>query len=177
MSFVSQSENESEFVSLLTQYQGDIFAYTMSLVAGNAEALDLRQEVNMVLWNKREHYTMGSNFKAWAFAISRYVVLNHQRTQRRERKRIIFNDNLMELVANEAPVALTESNERLHHLTACMERLKPKDRELVDYHYQPGSRLKVYAERSGRSENSLSGSLIRIRAALRRCVESKFGTV
>ncbi len=116
MSILPQTESEKQFVSLLTQYQADICGYIMSLMAGNNEAHDVLQETNVILWDKREHFELGTNFKAWAFAIARFTTMNYQKKRRRLATRLEFSDSLIEKISYEAPVALTDGNERLHHL-------------------------------------------------------------
>ena len=61
--------HETEFVGLLTGHQSDIYLYLRSLVLNPDEASDILQDTNLVLWEKRGQFQMGTNFRAWAFQI------------------------------------------------------------------------------------------------------------
>ena len=54
-----------EFVAELTNHQTSMLAYIRSLAPGSSGARDLLQEVNITLWQKRESFELGTNFKAW----------------------------------------------------------------------------------------------------------------
>ena len=57
-------DSTDQFVTLLTDHQSAILAYIRSLTPGSSGARDLQQEVNITLWNKRDHFELVTNFKA-----------------------------------------------------------------------------------------------------------------
>ena len=72
--------------------------------------------------------------------------------------------------------ATTDANEGTESLTAlryCLGKLKQSDRLLVLTHYQHGKSLAKCSSLFGRSVSSLGVSLFRLRAALRRCIQSE----
>jgi len=48
----------------------------------------------LVLWEKRGQFEIGTNFRAWAFQIARYKLLQHQ--ARRQRACVCFSDALVD---------------------------------------------------------------------------------
>ncbi|QQL43675.1 sigma-70 family RNA polymerase sigma factor [Sulfuriroseicoccus oceanibius] len=165
-------DESSDFVQLLTAHQGDLWAYVMALMPGESEAKDVVQRVNVVLWRKREEFELGTNFKAWAFAVARFEVLAYLKTKKR-RRWLMFSDELQEMIAEEFVDEPETSEERMMYLQACMAKLRKPDQELIKHRYYSREGLSVYAERVGKTESALSVKLFRLRAALRKCVEKQ----
>lgn len=159
----------TEFVSQLTRYQPDIWAYLLGLMPGHPDVSDVLQKTNLVLWNKRESFELGSNFRAWALTVARYEVMAHLKSQRR-RPVFVFDDALIETLASEGPADMGDSSCRLEALETCLHSLRKEDRELLEHRYQRQGGLDDFARRCGRSVSALSVSLFRLRTALRRCV-------
>ncbi|GHC63718.1 sigma-70 family RNA polymerase sigma factor [Roseibacillus persicicus] len=171
----SDEEEEQEFVALLTAHQGPILAYIRSLMPGFSGASDILQQVNMVLWRKRESFELGTNFKAWSFTVARNMVF----TQRRKLKKgawLIFDDDLAERFAEEFEED-DESLDRAHRaLAQCVTQLRPHDLELVRKRYAEEVGLDEYARDLNRSPGTLKARLFKIRANLRRCIELQLQT-
>lgn len=84
-------KQDSEIVALLTQHQSAIRFYVSSLLPGEARAADVAQQANLTIWDKRSDFKPGTNFKAWAFSIARYEVLNFRKKEARD-ARLQFSD-------------------------------------------------------------------------------------
>ena len=159
-----------EFVRELTNHQTSMLAYIRSLAPGNSGARDLLQEVNITLWQKRESFELGTNFKAWAFQTIRYHMLNHRR-RLISQGWLVFDDDLIERMSPEFEVAPDELEERHLALRSCLQRLRPQDRELLHHRYATASSLQEYATTTHRSSGTLKAILFNLRAALKRCIE------
>lgn len=168
----SSHECSAEFVSLLTKHQPDLWSYIITLMPGDPETADILQKTNLVLWTKQQNFEPGTNFRAWAFAVARFEVLAHIKKHKREGL-ILLDDELLEIIAHEAPDALTISDRRLPALERCLNKLRPQDRELLDHRYRSNLGLDDFAARVGRSVSSLSVTLHRLRANLRKCVQDQ----
>ena len=59
----------------------DLFTTTLLPVAADAE--DVLQEANMVLWEKFDQYVPGTSFFAWACRVIRFQVLKYREKQAR----------------------------------------------------------------------------------------------
>lgn len=165
-------ELSQEFVTLLTGHQADLWGFLLSLMPGHPDVADVLQKTNVVLWTKREQFTPGTDFKAWAFTVARFEMLGHFKTLKRQ-PCFVFDDDLIEQLAEEAPSSLTASQPRLEALEHCLGQLRPKDRELLEHRYHERGSIESYAQQCGRSISALSVTLFRLRAALRRCVQQQ----
>jgi RNA polymerase sigma-70 factor, ECF subfamily len=159
-----------EFVKELTNHQTSMLAYIRSLSPGNSGARDLLQEVNITLWQKRESFQIGTNFKAWAFQTIRYHMLNHRR-RLVSQGWLVFDDDLIQRMAPGFESEPDELEERHFALRQCLMRLRPQDRELLHHRYATDGSLQEYATKIRRSEGTLKAVLFNLRAALKRCIE------
>jgi RNA polymerase sigma-70 factor (ECF subfamily) len=158
-----------EFVRELTASQGRIRAFITSLMPGSSDVGDVLQETNLTLWKSRGRFRPGSNFLAWAFTIARLEV-HHQRSRNKRLKRILFSDELLDFLAEEIPPA-DDHEVFLNALEACKAKLSENQLALIDSRYQPGHSLDELARQTGRNPTALRVALMRIRIALRECVE------
>ncbi len=85
----------------------------------------------------------------------------------------MFDLHVLEKLAADAAVVESEPLEKLAALNECMGHLRQSDLLLIRKRYQPQVTVKQMAEEVGRSANSLSKSLGRIRRALLDCVERR----
>ena len=160
-----------EFVSELTVNQSRIRAFLVSLMPGSPDIGDVLQETNLVLWKSRGRYRPGSNFLAWAFTIARLELLHH-RTRMKRQPLTALSDELLDLLAGES----SEPGDHeiyLRSLESCKAKLPENQRQLIDLRYQPGYSLEAHAQETGRKAGTLRIALLRIRAALRECIEQK----
>ncbi|MBK1884307.1 sigma-70 family RNA polymerase sigma factor [Luteolibacter pohnpeiensis] len=167
------SDRLQTFVRLITQHQGVIRAFIVSLMPGSPSIADVLQETNMVLWKKRDCLRAESEFVTWAFTVARYEVMHHRDRVKRD-DRVMFSDQMVELLADdEDQWNTTESGDAsLEVLEDCMSKLTGKERDLIEFRYTPGKSLQQYAEETGASASSLRISLMRIRRNLKLCVET-----
>lgn len=163
------AKQQAEFVSQITSHQTAIRAYIISLMPGVSGTWDVLQETNILLWEKRRKFEPGTNFKAWAFAVARLKVKAYRRKLLRLGRPMLdedLADHLAELV-DEAPA---EIDERLMALNKCLGRLDEDHRQLVEHRHLSGGSLEEFSKKSGRSVNSITVTLCRLRAALRKCI-------
>jgi RNA polymerase sigma-70 factor (ECF subfamily) len=158
------------FVRELTNHQTAMLAYVRSLTPGGSGARDLLQDVNVTLWQRRDSFELGTNFKAWAFQTIRYHILNHRR-KLVSQGWLVFDDDLIELMAPGYEMEPDGLEERHLALRKCLLRLRPKDRELLYHRYGTASPLQEFADRTQRSAGTLKAILYNLRAALRQCIE------
>ena len=70
-----KSDSE-EFVRLLTEAQGPVYGYLLTLITDRNRARDLLQETNITIWKKADTFEEGTNFNAWACKIAYFHVLS-----------------------------------------------------------------------------------------------------
>ena len=80
---------------------------------------------------------------------------------------------MMEKLAVEAADPDVAGSVPLQALESCLAKLSEKDRTLIRRRYQPGANVREIAAEAGRTANSISNSLSRIRRLLLECVDRK----
>ncbi|WP_193214271.1 sigma-70 family RNA polymerase sigma factor [Luteolibacter marinus] len=165
------ADPQAEFVQLLTAHQSLIHTFVLSLAPHSPDVEDIVQQINLVLWRKRDDFEAGSNFRAWALTVSRFQVMAY-RKKMALRRTDRLSDEAIDLLAADAaeeePAFLAK-----HHqvLRVCFEKLGKADRELLIQRYWKNTPLRDFAVMTGRSEAALKSSLHRLRLALRVCLK------
>jgi len=167
------SAQHQEFELLLAEHQNAVKYFVRSLLPGYHGADDVSQEVLLTLWNKREQFEPGTNFRAWAFRVAQLHVMNQRRKLARG-KWLIFDEEMMERLEPEVFLAETDQLEAEQNaLEKCMQSLDPEDRELLHTRYATKDSLETYAQEKGVPPGTLKARLFRLRAGLRRCIEKR----
>jgi len=162
------SRDSDEFVRLMTEHQGRLFAYILSLLGDPDAANDVLQETNVVLWRDNKEFRLGTNFKAWSFRIAHFQVMAWR--QRQIRDRLVFEDDMIEVLAFAARDADETFDARQKLVTGCLEKLQPAHREMVRRRYAANMPLQVIAADRGMTANAVMQALFRIRQSLMQCV-------
>lgn len=160
----------SAFVALWAAHSPGIYSYIYSLVANWADTDDVFQETSIILLEKFDEFEPGSNFLAWACKVAYFKSL--QCLERRIHPEPISED-LLQSIGNSQQQLLGESDTRLVALSACMEKLSGRDRELLKLRYQMNGEVKSIAARTGRSPNVIYKSLRRIHETLLYCIRQR----
>jgi RNA polymerase sigma-70 factor, ECF subfamily len=158
-----------QFTSLLATCQRPVFLYAMSLLFDAADAEDVLQETNLVLWRKFDQYRPGTSFVRWACRTAYYEVLKVRRAQSRERR--VFSEEMLAILAAESEKSLELADTRRRVLNHCLEKLSEADRELIFRRYQKDATTMTVASALGRSVQGTRRALHRIRQALLVCVQ------
>jgi RNA polymerase sigma-70 factor (ECF subfamily) len=162
---------QSHFVAALLAHQRGIHAFLVALLPHEDDLDDLQQQVCLALWEKREQYDPARPFLPWAYAFARNHALKYLEAKSREKGFQYFSGPLLEQIAlaREAFDASTEDRRRA--LDACLQRLRPEQRELIRERFAGQRSLKDLATASGVSPASLTMRLQRLRHALLKCIE------
>jgi len=157
------------FVRLLATCQRRVFLYALGLVYNAADAEEILQETNLVLWRKFDQYQPGTDFASWACRIAYFEVLKFRERQARQQR--LFSSEFIESLAVESEESLDELDARRDALSACLDKLRKNDRQLVLRRYQEHATTRAVAEALGRSVQGTRKSLHRIRMTLLACIE------
>lgn len=160
--------------SFLRQFlpnEGLLRSYLRAAVGDPAEAEDLLQEVSVVLWEKFESFDPLRSFRAWALGVARLQILKWK--QKCARSREILSDEALELLENAALEGAAEAEERKHHLRRCVAELPAHLRDLVRWRYLDELPVAQLASRLRKSVAAVEMTLVRLRRALRECVDRR----
>lgn len=166
-------DDDSDFVRQLTDQQAVIRAFIISLLPGAPGVDDVIQETNTILWKKRGDFQPGSNFQAWALTVARFQTLAYLRNLK-QRHWVTLDEDVSELMAEEiTQIADPEYEERrITVLKTCLSKLREADRDLLMERYWKKTRLTDFAVTTRRSLGGLRVRLVKLRAMLKRCIES-----
>jgi RNA polymerase sigma-70 factor, ECF subfamily len=168
---IDHEAHEKEFVGLLTRHQSDIYLYLRSLVLNPDEASDILQDTNLVLWEKRRQFQTGTNFRAWAFQIARYKLLQSQ--AHRKREGVCFSDALLEELVLQVSRGNDTFDELIDDLRDCIARLSPEDQDLIGKRYGPHATCGSVADSIGRPVRWVYKAVNKIRKTLLECILQK----
>jgi len=155
------------------RHQPALKAFVLALAPGFADAEDVLQEAFLTITAKAAKYEEGTSFFAWACAIVRFKLLEHQRRGRRTTG--LSAEVLAALEASAPPVTFFEG--RLALLEDCLDRLPERAREIVRLRYHGEHGAAEIARLLSWTPNSVSVALSRAREALRICMRGHLGEV
>src|SRR5438067_4987309 len=124
-----ESEYRKRLVALMTRHQRQIFSYIYVLVPNRTNAEDLLQETSLVICEKFNEFREGTDFVAWACQIA-YWRVRYSR-QKFARSKVVFDQQIVDVLAQTAGTMAEEIDERHEALGQCLQRLHPRDRQLL----------------------------------------------
>jgi RNA polymerase sigma-70 factor, ECF subfamily len=154
------------FLRLYAEHEAALHVCVRAMLPNRAEAAEVLQDVIVVLWSK---FDQAQDFKKWAFGVARLEVLKFLQSKKRDRH--IFDEELVNRLADRASLAADLVMLRREALEGCLEKLQEPQRELVLSAYTKGVRMDDLAARRGQTPMSLYKVLHRLRIVLMECVE------
>lgn len=161
-------DRSKHLMLLMTQHQRRIFGYIYTLVPNRTDAEDILQETSLVVCEKFDQFKVGTDFAAWACQIAYWEV--RRARQKFARSKVVFNQEVVDAIAETAAELAPQMSARHEALAKCLQKLHPRDRELLMTRYEPGSGVELAAQRSGRSLEAAYKALARQRKLLLDCV-------
>lgn len=144
-------------------------------VAARAPEPDLVEEiVQQALVSAFEHldrYQPRGTLVAWMKAIARNHLYKELRDRRTHARAI--GDGLDQMVYEHGLQRLAEEDDdeqRVHRLRACLARLQPRARSLLERHYLERVPVNRLAQQFKKTASSITATLHRVRQSLRRCM-------
>ena len=171
-----KSGPSEEFIRSFTAAQRPLFLYLLPLLGNPVDAEEVLQETNIVIWKKWHQFELGTNFIAWGRTIARLEVFRYRRSK--GNKIALLDEGILNLIASriESQPSPLESRRR-QALSACIQKLKDSDREIIRLRYEANSNGDQVAKQLGRPPNSVYQSLGRIRRSLMKCIEQQVESI
>lgn len=168
------SFDETRFIEALTRHQPALEAFCHANLANREDAREVLQATCVKLWQKAADWDPETEFLPWAFTVARFTILSHYRDQKRDR--LVFDEDVIEAMAEETEEAATAFDDRREALARCMTKLSQKQAALLHNHYTANQSLREIAEASGRGLSAVKMALLRIRQQLSACIERELKT-
>jgi RNA polymerase sigma-70 factor, ECF subfamily len=158
------------FLRLFLQNERRLYAYILTLLPHRADADDILQEASLVLWDKFDENNPPADFAAWACRIAYFKVLDF--LKKRRRSRVQFSQQMLERIGETAVdhAETLQLDERREALQRCIDKLRPRDRDLLVQRFADGATTQSTAAQFGRSVDAVYKALSKIRQALFDCV-------
>ena len=160
----------AQFVTEITRCQRQLHAFVLSMIWHPAEADDVLQETNLVLWQKAGEFDDSRPFLPWAIRFAQVQAMAHLSRQRRQENRLIVDDALAKMMADEAAYEEPLFEARRLALADCLQKLPAHQRQLVSQRYEPNANVNAMAGAAKIAPKALSERLRRIRHALFECI-------
>jgi len=166
-----QINQEAQFVKLISTYDEEIRRYIYTLLPRMADVDDVMQMTALAIWHKFEEYDHKRPFKTWACRFAYFEVLKFRRNSSRDR--LIFREDLLELIASEQEQESSLMEHRRAALDDCLEKLTQEDRDLLHQRYSAEEKIVTVAKNRGQAVKQLYNKLDRIRARLALCIDER----
>lgn len=156
---------------LFVQHLPALRGFVLSLVSDYSLVDDVVQETFLVVSAKAGQFQRGSNFRAWAWTIARYKVLQTlQKVPKAEQR---LSDEVIESLCATDASEEWPAEDQLRQLAECVRELAPKARQAVELRYQQAHKPPEIARRMGWTVDAVHVALSRARVALRDCVQRR----
>jgi RNA polymerase sigma-70 factor, ECF subfamily len=164
-------DRSKQFLRLFLQNERRLYAYILTLLPNRADADDALQEASLAMWDKFDATSPPSDFLAWARRVAYYKVLDFYKKAHRLRARLsrVFLERVAETAAEQADVLRLD--DRREALAACVEKLAPRDRDLLARRFADGATTESASAEVGRSVDAVYKALAKLRQILFDCVQ------
>jgi RNA polymerase sigma-70 factor, ECF subfamily len=160
--------SDEAFAELVELYQGRIRGYLGRFIRDSNVVDDLVQNTFLSSYRKLGSWRGDASLGTWLLAIAKNEALRHLRDERLRRER---EAGAIEAAAVED--ALDTREIELAALEKCLERLPEHSARLIREFYFEGRTAREISEESGTKEVSVWVTILRIRRALRDCIQAR----
>src|SRR4029077_9388333 len=115
-----EADARKRLMVLMTRHQRQIFSYIYVLVPNRSDAEDLLQETSLLICEKFHEFRAVTDCVAWACQIA-YWRIRYSR-QRFARSKVVFDQEIVDVVAQTAGNMTEELDERHEALGKCLEK-------------------------------------------------------
>ena len=159
------------FLRLFLRHERWLYAYILTLLPHRADADDALQEASLAMWDKFDAAAPPDDFLAWARRIAYFKVLDVYKRARRGK--VVFSQAMLERVAETAAeqADALRLDDRREALAGCVEKLPPRDRDLLTRRFADGATTASTSAQVGRSVEAVYKALAKIRQSLFECVQ------
>ena len=162
----------AEFAELVVANQSQLRNYICSLGVALGSVDDIAQEALLMAYKDFDKFERGTNFGAWVRTRALNLVRNDRAKTRRRYH--LLNEKVTDLLVSIDPSTYLENQEadarRRSALAACVEKLPPRSRDLIEARYQKSLNAKEIATSLGQNSPAVRQRLTTIRRQLRDCI-------
>lgn len=168
---MNEGQRREEFTHCWLEAEPSISAYVFASISGFHDAEDTVQRIAQELARRFDEYDSGRPFVGWALWIAKSRVIDYYRAQ--GRSRVVFSDELLSQLADTIVNQADGRSQRREALEACLDKLPPRSRRLLDLQYVEERTAAEIAQETGSTSGSVRVLLSRVRTALASCIERR----
>lgn len=169
--FSDQIDAMARLAKLWTNAMPALEAFVRAMVRDPHDVDDVIQETGEYVARMFYKFEEGTSFTGWVITIARLRIARLYQNHKRDR--LVLNSEVLDSIAKEAEAISQQISERQAAMQVCVESLQPKHQQLLEMCYMNGQKPAQIAEQMGRTPNAISASLMRVRKALKRCIEDR----
>ncbi|HMA75532.1 MAG TPA: sigma-70 family RNA polymerase sigma factor [Xanthobacteraceae bacterium] len=156
--------DERAMRTLYNRHRIRVFRFAVRLVGDAASAEDIVSEAFVEVWRQAARFEKRSSVSTWIMSIARFKALS----VRRRRQEIDLDASLAETVADQSstPEQVVMEMDRRAQLRACLMKLSPDHREIVDLVYYHDKTIEEVAEIVGVPKNTVKTRMFYARKRL-----------
>ena len=166
------------FSEIVARFQSRIRGYLAGYVREGDVVDDLAQETFLSAYRGLAGYRGQATLVVWLVGIARNLALSYLRDQVRKRalEGGLVRSTLYRLFSEKIESGVpdpAEEDREISALEACVGSLPPHSAELIQEHYFEERSAAEIARRTGKKDGTVRVTLVRIRQALRRCMDQR----
>ena len=163
------------FTGLIREHEAGLRAFVRVLGVEPDWVDDVAQEIFLIAYRERSKFEAGRDFGRWLRGIARRVAANERRKEARHAR--LLGVAVAEILAQAEDAAETLVATDADHMTAalgeCLSHLSERGRTMLCRRYEQGETAPLLAAAFNLSPDAVRQMLVRLRAAVKRCVQAK----
>ncbi|MFC1498990.1 RNA polymerase sigma factor [Verrucomicrobiota bacterium] len=168
---------------LIQRHQNEIYRYLRYLGARDADAEDITQETFLAAYKSKTlpNTADPKRIAAWLRGVARnqfYLMCRKHKRYKAAIEGAVVNKQALIDAENVWQSEFLRDGDGFDYMDAlhnCLERLREKERNIIDMRYKSKTSRQEMAQHLSMTENGVKSLLRRIRNALRDCVISRLG--
>lgn len=171
----SDTQRDRTILADLVAIRRQLDHFISLAIPNRTDKEDLLQEVIIKVWEMRDNYEDGTNFRAWVFSIAKFTIMDWRKRYATRRQHCLDNQTI-ECILADAQNSIGESDSealRQSALEHCIGQLDHRSKQLLQCYYRDNLSIPKIAERDSVTSSSIKQLLYRIRVKLRKCIEQR----
>ncbi|MCM2370361.1 sigma-70 family RNA polymerase sigma factor [Rhodopirellula sp. ICT_H3.1] len=152
-------------------HQSQLKGFVYSALGNRDDAQDVLQKTNLTLWKKASQYQDDAPFLPWALGVARFEVLGFLRDRNRERDRVVFHTDVVDMLCEIAHTDMELWPDRQQALHRCLESLDDETRFVFALRYADNQSLQQIADKTNKTIDAIKSLMMRSRKSLRKCID------
>jgi RNA polymerase sigma-70 factor, ECF subfamily len=159
--------------TLFTRHNVRVFRFVLRLTGDTTKAEDIVTEVFFNVWRHAGRFEGRSQVSTWILAIARHKAITALRRPRDE----MLDEDVAETIVDPAddPQVVLEKKDTGDLLLACLKKLSPEHREIIDLVYYHGKSVDEAAEVVGVPRNTVKTRMFYARKRMSELLERAGG--